>query len=41
VALTDGYISALIGGSVFFAVGALVALFTVNAHVSAAEAAGP
>ena len=40
VSLTDGYVAGLLAGSVIFAVGALVAVFTVNARVSAAEAAG-
>jgi hypothetical protein len=39
-ALTDGYVAGLLAGSVIFAVGALVAVFTVNARVSAPEAAG-
>ena len=39
-ALTDGYVSGLLAGSVILAVGALVALVTVNARVSADEAAG-
>jgi len=38
-ALTDGYVSGLLAGSVIFAVGALVALVTVNARVSADETA--
>ncbi|HLQ55769.1 MAG TPA: hypothetical protein VK162_16055 [Streptosporangiaceae bacterium] len=40
VALTDGYVAGLLAGSVIFAVGALVAVFTINARVSAPEAAG-
>jgi EmrB/QacA subfamily drug resistance transporter len=40
VALTDGYVAGLLAGCVIFALGALVAVFTVNARVSAAEAAG-
>jgi sorbitol-specific phosphotransferase system component IIBC len=39
VALTDGYVAGLLAGCIIFAVGALVALFTINARVSA-EAAG-
>jgi len=35
VALTDGYVAGLLAGSVIFAVGALVAMLTVNARVSA------
>lgn len=40
VALTDGYVTGLLAGAVIFAAGALVALFTINAPVSAAETAG-
>jgi hypothetical protein len=39
VALTGGYVAGLLAGSVIFAVGALVAVFTVNARGSATEAA--
>jgi hypothetical protein len=39
-ALADGYVAGLLAGSVIFAVGALIAVFTVNARVSAAEATG-
>jgi len=35
VALTDGYVAGLLAGSVIFAVGALVAVLTINARVSA------
>ncbi len=38
-ALTDGYVAGLLAGSVIFAAGALVAVFTINARISAAEAA--
>jgi hypothetical protein len=37
VALTDGYVAGLLAGSVIFAVGALVAVLTVTARVSAPE----
>ena len=39
-ALTDGYVAGLLAGCVIFAVGALVALVTINARVSPAETAG-
>ncbi|HET9967809.1 MAG TPA: MFS transporter [Streptosporangiaceae bacterium] len=39
-ALTDGYVAGLLAGAIIVAVGALVALFTINARLSAAEAAG-
>src|SRR5712691_5191987 len=39
VALTDGYVAGLLAGAIIFAAGALVALFTINARISAAEAA--
>jgi EmrB/QacA subfamily drug resistance transporter len=39
-ALTDGYVAGLLAGAVIFAAGALVAMFTINARVSPAEAAG-
>ncbi len=39
-ALTDGYAAGLLAGSVIFAAGAVVAVLTVNARISAAEAAG-
>lgn len=39
-ALTDGYVAGLLAGSVIFAAGALVAALTVNARISAPEAAG-
>jgi hypothetical protein len=35
-ALTDGYVAGLLAGSVIFAAGALVAVFTINARISAA-----
>jgi len=38
-ALTDGYAVGLPAGSVIFAAGAVVAVITVNARISAAEAA--
>jgi len=38
-ALTDGYVAGLLAGSVIFTAGALVAVFTINAPISAAEAA--
>jgi hypothetical protein len=38
-ALTDGYVAGLLAGSIVFAAGALVAVFTINARISAAEAA--
>jgi hypothetical protein len=37
--LTDGYAAGLRAGSIIFAAGALVALFTIKARVSPAEAA--
>jgi EmrB/QacA subfamily drug resistance transporter len=40
VALTHGYTAGLLIGAIVYAVGALVALFTINARLSAAEAAG-
>jgi EmrB/QacA subfamily drug resistance transporter len=39
VALTDGYTAGLLAGALINAAGALVALFTINARVSGAEAA--
>ena len=39
-ALTDGYVAGLLAGSIIFAAGAVVALLTINARSSAAEAAG-
>jgi Major Facilitator Superfamily len=39
-ALTDGYVAGLLAGAIIVAAGALVALFTINARISAAEAAG-
>jgi hypothetical protein len=39
-ALTDGYVAGLLVGAIIVAAGALVALFTINARLSAAEAAG-
>src|SRR5229473_1624425 len=39
-ALTDGYVAGLLAGAIIVAAGALVALFTINARLSAAEAAG-
>jgi uncharacterized RDD family membrane protein YckC len=40
-ALTDGYIAGLLAGAIIIvAAGALVALFTINARLSAAEAGG-
>ena len=39
-ALTDGYAAGLLVGAILFAVGALVALVTINAPPSAAEAVG-
>jgi len=39
-ALTDGYVAGLLAGAVIVAVGALVALLTINARLSAAEAGG-
>ena len=39
VALTDGYIAGLLAGAIIFAAGALVAVLTINARISAAEAA--
>ena len=38
-ALTDGYVAGLLAGAVLFAAGAIVAICTVNARISAAEAA--
>ena len=38
-ALTDGYVAGLLAGTVIFAAGAVVAICTVNARISAAEAA--
>ena len=38
-ALTDGYVAGLLAGAVIFAAGAVVAICTVNARISAAEAA--
>jgi hypothetical protein len=40
-ALTDGYVAGLLAGAIIVAAGALVALVTINARLSAAEAAGP
>jgi EmrB/QacA subfamily drug resistance transporter len=40
VALTDGYVAGLLAGSIIFAAGALVAVLTVSARVTASEAAG-
>ena len=37
-ALTDGYVAGLLAGAVLFAAGAVVAICTVNARISAAEA---
>jgi EmrB/QacA subfamily drug resistance transporter len=39
-ALTDGYTAGLLAGAIIFAAGAVVALVTINARVSAAEATG-
>ena len=39
-ALTDGYTAGLLAGAIIVAVGAIVALVTINARLSAAEAAG-
>jgi EmrB/QacA subfamily drug resistance transporter len=39
-ALTDGYVAGLLAGAIIYALGALVAILTINARVSAAEAAG-
>ena len=39
VALTDGYVAGLLAGAVLFTVGAVVAICTVNAGISPAEAA--
>jgi hypothetical protein len=39
-ALTDGYVVGLLVGSVILAASTLVAVFTVNARISEAEAAG-
>jgi len=41
VGLTDGYVAGLLAGSVIFATGAVVAVFTVNARVSAPRVRGP
>ena len=38
-ALTDGYVAGLLAGAVLFTVGAVVAICTVNARISPAEAA--
>jgi hypothetical protein len=38
-ALTDGYLAGLLAGAILFAAGAVVALFTVNARITEAEAA--
>jgi hypothetical protein len=38
-ALTDGYVAGLLTGAVLFAAGAVVAICTVNARISPAEAA--
>jgi hypothetical protein len=38
-ALTDGYVAGLLAGAVLFAAGAVVAICTVNARISPAEAA--
>jgi Major Facilitator Superfamily len=38
-ALTDGYLAGLLAGAVLFAAGAVVALFTINARITASEAA--
>ena len=35
----DGYVAGLLAGAVIFAAGAVVAICTVNARISAAEAA--
>jgi EmrB/QacA subfamily drug resistance transporter len=40
VALTDGYVAGLLAGSIVFAAGALVAVLTISARVTASEAAG-
>jgi predicted MFS family arabinose efflux permease len=40
VALTDGYVAGLLAGSIIFAAGALVAVLTISARVTASEAAG-
>jgi hypothetical protein len=37
VALTDGYVAGLLAGALIFAAGAVVAICTVNARISAAE----
>jgi hypothetical protein len=39
-ALTDGYVAGLLTGCAVYALGALIALVTINSRVSAAEAAG-
>jgi EmrB/QacA subfamily drug resistance transporter len=39
VALTDGYVAGLLAGALIFAAGAVVAICTVNARISADEAA--
>jgi hypothetical protein len=38
-ALTDGYVAGLLAGAVLFTAGAVVAICTVNARISPAEAA--
>jgi len=40
VALTDGYVAGLLAGSIVFAAGALVAVLTISARVTASEATG-
>lgn len=39
-ALTNGYIAGLLAAAIIFAAGSLVAMFTINARVRAAEATG-
>jgi len=39
-ALTDGYVAGLLAGAIIFAAGAVVALVSINARLSGAEAAG-
>jgi len=39
-ALTDGYVAGLLLGAAIFALGALVALLTINIRISAEEVAG-
>jgi hypothetical protein len=39
VALTDGYVAGLLTGCVIYTAGALIALATINARISAAETA--